>query len=86
MRRLVLVGVLWSGAAIAAPAEVILATPASISLSAWCKSTACSQPTADQAQAHCERYRRSAKLESSTVVERTFFEGEKVVFRFSCVP
>ena len=75
--------------AAAAGADVMLQTPASIQLAAWCSSVEdgrCRQTIADQAQAHCQAASHSnAQLASSTLMERSLFKGERLFFIFNCV-
>jgi hypothetical protein len=87
MKRLVMCLALTATPALAGEIEVTLATPASISLSAWCPfNQSCDQDVADQAQAYCQQRKGNAQLAGDRrLVERGIIKGEKSVYRFNCV-
>ena len=66
---------------------VLQSTPASISLSAWCRfDEACDQPVAELAQALCNIRRANAQFAGGRqVVDFSLLRGEKIIFRFNCV-
>lgn len=74
-------------AASAAEVSVMLSTPASITLSASCKSgESCDQLAADQAQAHCVKAGRIPQLAPSGKVWKEHWPfSDKYEFQFNCI-
>jgi hypothetical protein len=83
----VLLPLLVSNAASAAEITVLLSTPASITLSASCKSgEVCDQGAGNQAQAHCAKAGRNAELVPGRKVRTEHSPFSDVYeFRFNCV-
>jgi hypothetical protein len=88
VRTIVFVALLiGSSPARAAEVSVLLSTPASITISASCRSgESCDQLAADQAQAHCAKAGRNAQLAAGGKAWKEHWPfSDRYEFQFNCI-